>query len=58
MDYHILGTTGGSQAAGDSTAFDHISLVRMAETPVITHLRMDGVLQADGTLPPGVDPPR
>jgi len=58
MDYLILGTTGGSQAAGDSTAFDHISLVRMAETPVITHLRMDGVLQQDGTLPPASDPPR
>ena len=58
MDYLILGTTGGSQAAGDSTAFDHVSLVRMADTPVITHLRMDGVLQADGALPPAVDPPR
>ncbi len=57
MDYLILGTTGGSQAAGDSTAFDHVSLVRMANPPIITHLRMDGILQAEGSLPPAVDPP-
>lgn len=58
MDYMILGTTGGSQVEGDSTAFDHVSLVRMGETPVITHLRMDGILQAEGHLPPAQDPPR
>lgn len=57
MDYLILGTTGGSQAAGDSTAFDHVSLVRMANPPVITHLKMDGILQGDGSLPPAADPP-
>lgn len=56
MDYLILGTTGGSQAAGDSTAFDHVSLVRMANPPVITHLKMEGILQGDGTLPPAADP--
>lgn len=56
MDYLILGTTGGSQSPGDSTAFDHVSLVRMSDPPVITHLRMDGILQAEGTLPPAVDP--
>lgn len=52
MDYIILGTTGGSQDPSDSTAFDHISLVRMDDPPVITHLKMDGILQADGSLPP------
>ncbi|MBC2837759.1 metallophosphoesterase [Robiginitalea sp. SC105] len=56
MDYLILGTTGGSQVPGDSTAFDHVSLIRMAEKPVITHLRMDGILEGDGTLSPGRDP--
>ena len=51
MDYMILGTTGGSQTPEDPNAFDHISLVRMAETPVITHLKMDGILPETGPLP-------
>lgn len=51
-DYIILGTTGGSQQARDSMAFDHISLVRMAKEPVITHLKMDGILDKKGELPP------
>ena len=58
MEYLILGTTGGSQVAGDSTAFDHVSLVRMSAIPEITHLRMDGILQSDGKLPPDTDPPK
>ena len=56
MDYLILGTTGGSQVASDSSAFDHVTLVRMAENPIITHLKMDGILNADGSLPPLKDP--
>ena len=50
-DYIILGTTGGGQSAQDSMAFDHISLVRMAEEPVITHLKMAGILDKKGELP-------
>ncbi|WP_445384134.1 metallophosphoesterase family protein [Robiginitalea sp. IMCC44478] len=48
MDYSILGTTGGSQNPADSLAFDHISLVRMDSIPVVTHLRMDGILNEKG----------
>lgn len=43
-NYTILGTTGGSQHAGDSLSMDHITLVRMTDTPVITHLKLDGAL--------------
>ena len=48
-DYMILGTTGGSQP--DSMSFDHVTLVRMAKNPVITHLRMDGILDETGNVP-------
>ena len=51
MDYMILGTTGGSQALGDSLAFDHVTLVRMAQKPIITHLKMDGILNEMGKIP-------
>ncbi len=51
MDYMILGTTGGSQKLGDSLAFDHITLVRMAQKPIITHLKMDGILNETGKVP-------
>lgn len=50
-DYMILGTTGGSQNPTDSMAFDHITLVRMAQEPVITHLKMDGILDETGQVP-------
>ena len=50
-DYIILGTTGGGQRAQDSMAFDHISLVRMAKKPVITHLKMEGILDETGKIP-------
>jgi predicted phosphodiesterase len=56
MDYLMLGTTGGSQTPGDSAVFDHISLVRMKDKPVITHLKMDGILITDGSLPLAIDP--
>ena len=48
MDYSILGTTGGSQNPSDSLSFDHISLVRMDSIPVVTHLKMDGILNEKG----------
>ena len=50
-DYMILGTTGGGQNKTDSMAFDHVSLVRMAKEPVITHLKMNGILDKSGSLP-------
>lgn len=54
-DYIILGTTGGAQSEQDSMAFDHISLVRMAKKPVITHLKMEGILDETGKMPDGND---
>ena len=50
-DYTILGTTGGGQSKTDAMAFDHITLVRMAKQPVITHLKMDGILDETGKVP-------
>jgi hypothetical protein len=56
MDYIMLGTTGGYQNPEDATAFDHITLVRMAAyKPVITHIRMDGILDETGKIPLGGD---
>ncbi|MCK0161414.1 metallophosphoesterase family protein [Allomuricauda sp. F6463D] len=49
--YTILGTTGGSQNPQDSMAFDHVSLVRMEKKPVITHLKMEGILNEQGKVP-------
>ncbi len=54
-DYIILGTTGGGQKEKDSMSFDHLSLVRMEKQPIITHLRMDGILDKKGNLPEGGD---
>lgn len=50
-DYLILGTTGGSQNKENPMAFDHITLVRMEKEPVITHLRLDGILDKTGQVP-------
>jgi hypothetical protein len=50
-DYMILATTGGGQNKKDSMAFDHVSLVRMAKEPVITHIKMGGILNEKGALP-------
>ncbi|NND79338.1 MAG: hypothetical protein HKN53_05520 [Maribacter sp.] len=50
-NYTILGTTGGSQHKNDSLSFDHVTLIRMAEEPVLTHLRMDGILDETGSVP-------
>ncbi|WP_375325700.1 metallophosphoesterase family protein [Flagellimonas sp. GZD32] len=49
--YSILGTTGGSQNPQDSMAFDHVTLVQMAQKPVITHLKMEGILNEQGKVP-------
>lgn len=54
-DYMILGTTGGGQNKTDSMVFDHVSLVRMAKEPVITHLKMEGILDETGQVPKGTD---
>ncbi len=52
--YTILGTTGGGQDPADSLSFDHITLVRMAKKPVITHLKMEGILDEAGKVPEGL----
>lgn len=54
-DYTILGTTGGSQHANDPMSFDHITLVRMADEPLLTHLKMDGILDETGKVPITMD---
>ena len=52
----MLGTTGGAQNAQDPNSFDHISWVRMiGGRPVITHIRMDGILNEEGKIPLGGD---
>lgn len=51
QSYTILGTTGGSQNPQDSMAFDHVSLVRMENKPVIIHLKMEGILNEQGKVP-------
>lgn len=53
-DYIMLGTTGGSQNAANPMAFDHVTLVTVGEgEPAIAHLRLDGILERDGTIPAG-----
>lgn len=54
-DYTILGTTGGAQNPTDSMSFDHVTLVRMAKEPIITHLKMDGILDETGKVPITLD---
>jgi len=55
-DYITLGTTGGAQGPADPMAFDHVTLVTMtAEAPSIAHVRLDGILSKDGSLPAGGD---
>ena len=50
-NYSMLGTTGGSQKPDNPASFDHITLVRMAKEPVITHLKMEGILDEQGMMP-------
>ena len=54
-DYTMLGTTGGAQKATDSMAFDHVTMVRMAKEPIVTHLKMDGILDETGSVPVVID---
>ena len=56
MEYYILGTTGGAQDPEDPNAFDHISLVRMADKPVITHLKLEGILSSSEPIPMAIPP--
>ncbi|MEN2284204.1 metallophosphoesterase [Algoriphagus sp. SE2] len=49
-DYIMLGTTGGSQNPADSMAFDEVTLVRMDKEPVITTLKMEGILDETGSV--------
>jgi len=49
-DYTMLGTTGGAQKATDTMAFDHVTLVRMAKEPIVTHLKMEGILDETGKV--------
>jgi hypothetical protein len=46
----MLGTTGGSQNPRDSMAFDEVTLVRMDKEPVITPLKMEGILDETGKV--------
>jgi hypothetical protein len=56
-EYFTLGTTGGSQNPSDPMALDHVTLVTMTATgPSIAHLRLDGILGADGRVPKAVVP--
>ncbi len=55
-DYIVLGTTGGYQNPIDSMAFDHVTLVRMADRPIITNLKMDGILDKTGRVPSPTHP--
>ena len=51
QDYTMLGVTGGFQPENDSMSFDHVTLVRMAEKPIVTHLKMEGILDETGKVP-------
>ncbi|WP_224482920.1 metallophosphoesterase family protein [Robertkochia aurantiaca] len=50
-DYYVMGTTGGYQNPADSMAFDHLTLVRMKEKPLLTPLKMNGILHENGVAP-------
>jgi hypothetical protein len=51
-DYIRLGTTGGSHVADDTMAFDHVSMVTVADEGVdIANLRMSGIFDKTGKLP-------
>ncbi|MCO4820811.1 MAG: metallophosphoesterase [Flavobacteriaceae bacterium] len=54
-NYTTLGTTGGSQNKLDSMAFDHVTFIRMDKKPVITHLKMDGILDETGAVPLSIE---
>jgi hypothetical protein len=55
-DYIMMATTGGGQDKTSNSAFDHISLVTVAEDePSILNLRLDGMLDKTGKIPLGGD---
>jgi len=54
--YTQLATTGGSQGGSGDRAFDHVTLVRMAnDGPSVAHLRLDGILDETGHVPANGD---
>ena len=55
-DYIMLGTTGGSQSAGNEMSFDHVMMVTMTKDgPTIGNLRLDGILDKTGHIPANGD---
>ena len=55
-DYIMLGTTGGSQNAGNEMSFDHVTMVTMTKDgPNIGNLRLDGILDKMGHIPANGD---
>lgn len=51
-DYMILGTTSGEQNPDNPMAFDHITLVTMADDgPSIANLKLEGILDKTGHVP-------
>lgn len=55
-DYIMMATTGGGQDKTSKDAFDHITLVTIAEDePSILNVRLDGMLDKTGHIPMGGD---
>lgn len=55
-DYIMMGTTGGGQDQTSNNAFDHITLVTIAEDqPSILNIRLEGMLDKTGKIPLGGD---
>lgn len=55
-DYIMMATTGGGQDKTSKNAFDHVTLVTIAEDqPSIVNLRLDGMLDKTGKIPMGGD---
>lgn len=55
-DYIMMGTTGGGQDKTSKNAFDHITLVTIAQDqPSILNIRLEGMLDKTGQVPLGGD---
>ena len=55
-DYIMLGTTGGSQNAGNVMSFDHVTMVTVTKDgPTIGNLKLDGILDKTGHIPANGD---
>lgn len=51
-DYIALATTGGALIPNSDASFDHVTVVTVSEKdPTIAHIRMDGIITKNGTLP-------